>query len=199
MNTRSTFYILGGSLLVYVVMAACGPALQRTPQSPPGSDLGFAWDLLNPTAPAHADSQSGSRLKIRYYAGSDGSKQFVTWLDSQLNQLCSFQTAADGVVRCLPSDAVGGGRFYADDACTVHLGAAGNCDTLRYAAIADSQSGCAAPGMHIYPIGKPYTGQVYNGASGCTPFTTTSGTLFFNLGAEVAPTTFVSATLQTEP
>src|SRR5260370_16789923 len=62
--------------------------------------------LTDPVSSAMADAtQSGTRLKVKYYAGADGSKQFFGLHDSQLNVDCNFITAADGVSRSLPDGA----------------------------------------------------------------------------------------------
>lgn len=49
-------------------------------------------------APAATD---GSRLKARWVTGSDGSKGFFGWLDSELGRPCSFQDTSAGL-RCAP-------------------------------------------------------------------------------------------------
>src|SRR5262245_27196823 len=51
---------------------------------------------------AEAQAQSGSRLKARWIVGTDGSRQFLSWHDSQLNADCTFASASDGSLRCLP-------------------------------------------------------------------------------------------------
>lgn len=48
-----------------------------------------------------AAATDGSRLKARWVTGSDGSKGFFGWLDSELGRPCSFQDTSAGL-RCLP-------------------------------------------------------------------------------------------------
>lgn len=46
---------------------------------------------------------SGSRLRLKYLLGDDGSQLFVGMYDSQLATDCAYGTASDGVTRCLPT------------------------------------------------------------------------------------------------
>jgi hypothetical protein len=152
MRAREAAKMLGGSIVVYVVIAACAASngvnpgfsddggLEGDDSSSGGSSGGGAGGqpeadgsgsgsgnngpsimdaLTNPVPGASADPyQSGSRLEANYYAGADGSKQFMTMHDTQLNVDCAFQGAADGVLRCIPT---GQGIFvgyYADSGCT---------------------------------------------------------------------------------
>ena len=62
--------------------------------SPDGGDGGNAKGDQGLTA--------GSRLKVRYYVGSDGSEQANGFFDSSRNENCSYRVASDGAVRCLP-------------------------------------------------------------------------------------------------
>ena len=108
----------GGACLVYVVIAACNAGensaryVDSDGSAPNGHDGssgadGSGGDLLdaltNPVADAKADpATSGTRLKAKYYAGADGSRQFVGWHDAQRDEDCYFGAAADGVLRCAP-------------------------------------------------------------------------------------------------
>ncbi len=63
--------------------------------------------------------QSGSRIRCRFLAGADGTRQFISWYDSQRHEDCSIGCAVDEVYRCLPV-ALGGGIVvgYSDAECT---------------------------------------------------------------------------------
>lgn len=96
MRAREAVQMLGGSILIYVIMAACSGAER------PG--------LLGGTSVSEAKADgnaSGTRLKVKRYAGADGSSLLVSLHDSQLNVDCGFSTAADG---CAPAlrDPIGG-------------------------------------------------------------------------------------------
>src|SRR5258708_29782926 len=91
MRTKEALKVLVGSITVYAAMAACSSA-----SSPPV-----------PSALADVNA-GGTRLKANYYAGSDGSQQFLsTFHDAQRNEDCAFAIAADGTTRCLPTAAPG--------------------------------------------------------------------------------------------
>ncbi len=91
------------------------------------------------------NTQSGARLKVNYYAGSDGSKLPVLNMhDSQLGVDCSFQTATDGTTRCLPSG-LSVSSWYADSGCTQPVGclvSGAGCATAPKYAISTAESGC---------------------------------------------------------
>jgi hypothetical protein len=151
-------------------------------------------------------------LKVRYYAGADGSKQSAGMHDSMLNVDCYFQPMSDGTQRCVPiyggssSQAVFQG-YFADAACT--QGLATNykgCASPTYAVSYASAPNCAWQDVwHVYPIVMPYAGSSYYAMSGGTcagpmPVANlTSSNDVYTLGSELPPTTFVQATLQTEP
>ena len=81
-----------------------------------------------------AAETNGSRLVARYTTttstGADGSvqvtKSFAAWFDTQRNEYCFVQRAADGQQRCLPNESgttgatavTYGGVYFADSGCT---------------------------------------------------------------------------------
>jgi len=199
------FKMVGGSIAIYVAMAACsasgGPATGFGPpgsSKPSGSSGGTS--VTNPVPTASADStQSGSRLKAMYNVGSDGSKTFVTFHDTQLNADCSFGGASDGSTRCLPSGAQVGG-FFSDPQCSQPLGfAATGCVTPVYAV--QYETICRIS-IKIFPVTGTFNGSVYTGnATSCTaylPVAANPSDSFYNLGPEVSPSSFVQATLQAD-
>jgi hypothetical protein len=233
--------MLAGSITVYVIMAACSAG--GGPQSFSGNDGGGSGSgassgasgggsggivdaLTDPVTEASADPyQSGSRLKANYYAGSDGSKQWIGWHDSQRNEDCGFTKAADGATRCMPAG-VAIVAYYADAACTQPLayvscyqGTPPRYVGAQYLGVPGAPS---SDGYHLFPLGStatvttayqlvPSTGSdggacnVGQFTYTCTqqPATTVSylqseGT-FYSVGAEIPPSAFVQATVQTEP
>jgi hypothetical protein len=155
-----------------------------------------------------ATTTSGTRLKARNFTGEDGSKQFVGWFDSQLNQGCGFQGAADGKIRCLPAAAMMSRGFFADSNCTQALAQSRKgCTPPPYVSIGlPSPDACstALPSNRIATIGAKHTGAFYAGAPGeCTPVPTDpnsprgseiSFSDFYLVGSDVDPSTFVAAT-----
>ncbi len=118
MDTRQVAKLVGGSAVVYAVVAS-------VPASGPGDATckGYASHALlgsQAALAAASDSQGGSRLQPVYLEGEDGSRQFMGWFDTARQVDCSFAVATDGAWRCLPAGA-DAGRFYADAACTQRL------------------------------------------------------------------------------
>ena len=238
MRMQEAAKMLAGSIVIYVVMAACaarggvnpgfsddgGPEGNNSSGggssgggaggesnadgsgSGSGSDGSSVFDALtNPVPGASADPyQSGSRLKANYYAGADGSKQFMTMHDTQLNVDCAFQGAADGVLRCIPT---GQGIFvgyYADSGCTQPIVAQyKGCSPPLYAVVPEG-SGCALQRMeHVLSVTGAYSGggMVYLGSTMCSATPASALTVSYDLyttGAEVPASTFVQATVQAD-
>jgi hypothetical protein len=227
MRARETAKLLTGSIVVYVIMAACassGPASLdlgegRLGQSNgssgiAGSGGGSVMDgsghdgpsifdvLMNPVTNAEANL-SGTRLKVNFISGVDGSQVITGMHDSQRNEDCAFTIAADGVLRCLPSGSYSVG-VYTDAGCAQPIvGVAKGC-TATYAIVAAATS-CGAQ-THVYTLGPAFTGAksyalnddgicVTYPATGITTFETTLD--LYTLGSEVPASSFVQGTLQT--
>jgi hypothetical protein len=178
------------------------------PQGVPGpAGSGFS--------PDGGSFQSGSRLRAKYLDGADGTKQFVTWWDSQLQIDCSFQLASDNQQRCLPiqGDPQGawGYLVFSDTQCTVPvimIPPAGGClnGTPKYVSTGGGGLGvgtgiaCETQSA-IWAPGQPYSGPVYTqGANGgCTTFSggVSPGTTFVT-ATMADPSIFVGATVQTD-
>ncbi len=165
--------------------------------------------ITDPVKEAKADvNQSGTRLKARFYAGADGSKQFVGWHDTLRNEDCAYGVAADGETRCIPSGKPVS-NIFADAACTQGL--------------ADVFKGCATPPTvvstvqnlpnttcgslpsrtHLFPVGTIFSGTLYAMNGACVVadpniFGTASRD-FYSVLPEVPATAFVQATIQVEP
>jgi hypothetical protein len=210
------FRYVPGSIGVYLVVAACSAA--RTGSITSSVDGGGHGDgsssggdgpslldaLTDPVPPASADSnQSGSRRKVKYYAGDDGSKAFAGFYDSQRKEDCSFALAGDGKTRCLPSPTATLSGYYADAHCTQPLLAINsNCATPTYAWTMDSTACAATAGHHVLAVGSPFAGSsVYIlGGTACSgPAPTGAGYLYFFAGDEVDPSAFVAATVDISP
>jgi len=154
------------------------------------------------------DHTSGSRLRVRYLAGADGSREFIGFFDSQRNENCLFGggtvRASDGTIRCLPSEAVAyqSAFYFEDAACTVRLAAAlkSQCPP-KYAAMYSSAQ-CPLTET-IYPILSAFTpgGAIYyvNASAQCVayPGSLTSYDLY-TVGDEIPPSSFVAARVLTE-
>lgn len=239
MHGNEVARMLGGSIAIYVVMAACG-AGGGSPTAASGdgggassgavgdgSGSGSLLDVLtDPVSEAQADpNQSGTRLKLNYYAGADGSKQVAASMhDTMLNVDCYFQTAVDGTTRCLPLGTAT--NYYSDANCTQPLAvvstSAGTVTPQYVTAQIGLPSYPPPTATHYFPLGgKTSVGTGYQatltyvaGDGGtcntgayvyeCTAVTPSAwGCLEANStvyapSAETPPSAFVQATTQTE-
>lgn len=144
---------------------------------------------------------SGSRLKVTYLLGDDGSKSFTSFFDSSRSEQCVFVNASDGAMRCLPlvGEFASPYSFYADAACTVEYAVtSSNCaGTPKYAVspgvecptrwhlFALDGAGMSVPAT-FYALGS-------DGACAAMPSSPTTQT-FYTMGAEVAASLFVAGT-----
>jgi hypothetical protein len=225
--------MLGGSIAIYVIMAACsaGSGSQSVAGNDGGGGSGSSAGssggrgdgsggildaLTDPVPSANADpTQSGSRLKVRYYAGSDGSKVSVGLYDSTLDFPCDLGIlASDGTTRCLPPPNIPtiyniAFIYYSDAGCTQPIGGAGKstCSSPppTYAMETTTQ-GCGGATLtlsHYYTVGSPITPgpTIYYLSGGtCTADSSQPTTTnYYAVGAELPASTFVQVTLQTEP
>lgn len=153
------------------------------------------------------DHASGSRLRVRYLAGADGSREVVGFFDSQRNENCFFGgstvRASDGTIRCLPSETIAyqSSFYFQDAACTARLAAALKSQCPPKYAARYSASQCPLTEM-IYPILSAFTpgATIYyvNASAQCVAY---PGSLtsydFYTVGDEIPPASFVEATVLT--
>lgn len=175
--------------------------------------------LTDPVPSASAQTMtSGSRLKANWYVGSDGSKQFAGWHDSQLNIDCNFGTATDGTTRCLPSPSgvtIGTSDYFSDSGCSQVLGITDGCGHPTPTAItvtttsAAGATNCSST-TQTFAVGPQFTGTVYQGTpASCSQISSALATdlanewfAFYSLGALMqapSPSQYVQATVQTDP
>ena len=102
---------------------------------------------------ASPDFRSGSRLRAMTYVAAGGTKLFTGFFDSELKQRCTFATADDGSMRCLPEPT--GTVVFTDAACAkpVLLFDDPCADApLPYTRLADATTECL-PKTATYAIG----------------------------------------------
>ncbi len=114
---------------------------------------------------------------------------------------CQFETASDGVTRCLPSQP-SAGFFYSDMSCTTTVAAGDDAcgPPATHVALSD---GTCTPKYKVYALGTRadmastmlWTKAPPGSPIPCQPFNGSGGKYVWPLGAEVAPTTFVDARL----
>jgi hypothetical protein len=102
---------------------------------------------------------SGSRLKAQLIVTDDGAGAFVGWFDSARRAPCSFQTADDGMERCLPSDAPSIIPAFLDPQCTMPAlrAAPDACHPLPAMVLVEASSGCRG-GKGVYTVGSSIAG-----------------------------------------
>jgi hypothetical protein len=235
MNVKDVLKLVSGSCAVYFIMAACSAGSGRAPfaaddggtsgsgsgGSGGGDGSGSILDAFtDPTPSASADpTQSGTRLKVQYYVGADGSKQAAGMFDSQLNVQCYFGKASDGKTRCLPVPAaqpplvtIYTGSYFADANCSQPLGTTiGPCPgTPNVIVVSTTNNSTCTTTTTSYQAGPQFTAPLYQGPpSACSAVDpayqatlVSEGWKFYSLGPQIQPpdpTQYVEATLQTEP
>jgi hypothetical protein len=198
--------VLLSGLVVYYVMAACsgsggsGGGASSGSSGPPPRSSGDADGSSGVVPNAMADQwyASGSRLKLRYFDGEDGSKQFFDWHDSSRNEDCTIQQHADGSWRCLPASQLvaSTGSYYAAG-CTAPLAIAFKGTQPKYAFFPDLNAGYHP---HVLQLGALVTGTVYVGTpASCTSTTPPAFYDVYATGAELPSTDFVGATPKVAP
>lgn len=82
--------------------------------------------------------ESGTRLRRRYLEGGEGAYVTVDLWDTQMETVCSYREATDGMLRCLPDAAVE--LTYADAACSqpVYVARDYDCETPYARSLVDS-------------------------------------------------------------
>jgi hypothetical protein len=144
-------------------------------------------------------NQSGTRIKMKVLSSPDGAKVFQGSFDSQRNEDCSFQRAADGMTRCLPTSvAYDYGSYYGDAACSVPvaLWQFASCSPPSYVAVYAASAQCPtnpSGGIAIYVRGTTYNSYYTKSGATCSGPTMIPGYTFFGRGAEVQASSFQSA------
>jgi hypothetical protein len=149
-------------------------------------------------------NQSGTRIKMKVLSSPDGAKVFQGSFDSQRNEDCSFQRAADGMMRCLPTSVAGDfGSYYGDAACSVPvaLWQFASCSPPTYVAVYAASAQCPTSptgGTGIYARGTTYSSYYVKSGATCSGPNTIPGYTFFGRGTEVQASSFQAATTSIE-
>jgi len=207
-----------GSLLAFGLgMSACvegpqGPEGPQGHQGPPGAaaDAGTG------------SSSSGSRLKLRFYSGADGSRSVLkttagsqggapviqdVFEDTQFNTRCTALNAADDRMRCLPfAEILVRFNVYADSQCTVPLfipgGQSTPGQTPRFI-LQDISSGFELPPkprFQVSNVGSEHFGSIYQqgtptpGGIPCNLGTRSQLYRYYVAGTEIPASSFVEFT-----
>lgn len=199
MRLQRFTWVLGSGLVWYATMTACA-ALGGGGSSDPASSTSSSSGSSGPVPNAMANTwyASGSRLRVRFLEGADGSKQFWGWFDSARGEECSFLQHADGSIRCLPDRPANLATYFASNACTTPLAYANRGAVAPKYAVRFDPSG----GRSVFPVSGPvHTGGVWllSGANCVDASSSKSSLDFFPVGSEIAAGEFVLATPKSEP
>lgn len=208
-----------------LLLASCtegprGPAGPEGPQGPPG-DPGGPPGPQGPQGPqgepgtpgpvgpeGSGGNVSGSRIKARFFAGADGSQGIMDpysggmW-DSQLEIACSWRTATDGAIRCVPL--LTAAVQYIDDQCMTAVALKPCGSEYRYAN-EQTTIGCTfsadtyrkIEGLAVLPNGAPLYRRTFMGDC-ITVGSVQASQEYVSAGPELPPETFQAAEIITAP
>jgi hypothetical protein len=148
---------------------------------------------LGQSMPQDLSAVGGSRLAPIFLTAEDDSRQLVGWFDTMRGESCAFVIAADGVLRCLPTDGVDTLR-YSDPSCNDALVALPACSMARYA-IERETSACGPPRHHVRELAariRPQTVYVRL-AEGCARVAVDPSAVYVKVGRPISPVSFVAA------
>lgn len=175
-----------------------------TSGSTAGGDAGSRDVLAVPDARAEPQT-SGTRLKARWLVGDDGSRQFSAWWDSKLGIECVYQDGGDGKRYCLPIGAPSteygeGGVKTPTGAPLAVVGKAACYDRKFVVTINRSTTGCIVA-ARVWMTGNAWNGpaMAQGGSISYDANKAPSQLYFYELGDPVPLSTFVSASVATDP
>ena len=210
MPVSSVAKVFAGSCVVYLVMAACSAYSDRDDRASSSSsgDPPAIATVDGPVPNALAEGfKSGSRLKLRFWEGADGSRQFLNFFDTQLQTDCwvGSRRTSDGKIRCLPAPV--GTLYFSDAACKTPavLAVAKDVDPQPKIASVSGMNDVAeqyalmglvnAPTTTTYRGGFGFPG---TGDGGCGESAVPAGANYYQVGAPMAPSSFVEMTIKNE-
>ncbi len=152
--------------------------------------------------------ESGSRIKIMWVVGADGSKVFDGLYDSQRSESCYWSPYYDSSIRCMPLPGVGqivATSLYSDSACTTALygRVSPPCPTPpKYAYTSELLMCVGITSTKIFHVGQSISAPptVYTMAGSCQLYgPAPSNYEFYELGSQIPASDFASATITTDP
>lgn len=193
---------------------ACGSAGTDPTNPDAGGDARSGASADGPGGPAMDGSTAnvgpglfvpveGSRLKARWLEAG-GQRSFPGWYDSQLKTECSFATAADGEVRCLPLGYSLGTSptEWADPACTIPavVVTRPSCEPRMFVRRIDTSNPCQVR-ERVYRLGARITqaSTYWRPESACEPGGHLADAAVFRVGEELPVSMFVKASKVTAP
>jgi len=136
---------------------------------------------------------AGTRLAPLFLIADDESRQFIGWFDRVRGEDCSFELAADGQVRCLPSEAIEA-TLFADASCKRRLALAPACSSARY--VIEREAACGERRrFHVFALGRRLrpASAFLETERGCSRVPLDEMGVYVAVGDEVPPALFVAA------
>lgn len=187
-----------------------GTADATSPPSEAGSSEAGPADASTPDAspdaggivPANGQMTSGTRLKGQWYQAQGGAR-LASIYDTALGIPCSWQYAADGMLRCLPTNVVEMvdqiGITYLDSSCgqPTYGVAAAQCAPTADQFVMQGAPTCPG-GQNVYSIGGavavPPSLYYFDATQKCLSANGLEGSTSFYSLTELPPTNFVAGT-----
>jgi hypothetical protein len=169
----------------------------------PGPCLLAAALALLTSPPAAADDwqrlplgRTPVRLEPLFVVTNDGQKEQLGWFDTQRTEACAFVTAADGAVRCLPTESVIVADAFLDARCTLPIATLA-CNAPKYVAVLETTCAAAAR-EHLYASGSTFVPAAVHARTGegCVRVPNGARARYVSLGDELSPTLFASGTIR---
>lgn len=147
-------------------------------------------------------------LNARYREGSDGSVSFTRLVDSVRLLECLVDQDKNQFWRCLPLDGViaPDGQHFSDSSCTARVAQRGSAPVPQvarrgvYVELYNDMMGTVGAAYiapwTIFSVGAPLSAMYSTESGTCAAATPCSGC--FAVGAEVSPSAFIAASIQTE-
>ena len=192
-------------LVVVVAVMGCGSPSELFD----GGDGSFEADVdggRDGGVAVHSDQlyTSGTRIKVKYVVGDDGSRQQAGLFDTQLNIACYYRTSADGLPRCLPLSELVATSQFSDSLCSRELFVrtlVAGCPQPPPSYIVESQPAACAARTRVMRVGPRITTSVFSRTAadgGCAVSALSPMLEYFEAGTLVTPSTFVRGTESTE-
>jgi hypothetical protein len=182
-------------LVLAAALVACGGPAPATPDAP--LDAAGSGSGVDPNDGA----RSGTRLKLTWFAFTDGTRQWNGFYDAQRKEHCSiYDDWADGHAYCVPDTT--GAVVYTDAACTQKIaqvyGDPACAELQNDYVLEDVSDGCTTHPAHLYLRGARLAAPTYyerlSDGSCYGPFSDTYYA-YYQLGAEVPTSQLVQLTL----
>lgn len=131
---------------------------------------------------------SGSRIKVKVVVGEDGSKFQLGLFDTQLQTLCSYAVAGDGVMRCIPAGA-GFASYFSDPQCMQRVVSVIPCGPAPRFATVFTET-CPVR-YESFSVTSSKSANLYGKSGASCSSVTVAGYEHYLLGARIEPSTMV--------